>query len=377
VRAIVCAATLFGEYLQRAGIVDPADIDERLVARFLADLQSRGSFRGVPRAIRVVLEHLREKKVLSPPRRKQEKLESSDVLLRKYETYLVDVRAVARSTIQEYSRGGRRFLEWLRRRRRRLRSLRGRDVLRFIEDLAGERPTRSWRNRITSQTRLFLRFLYMERIIGNDLAPAVPKLRYWRLAAVPRHLSWDDVRKLIRSVDTKTSTGKRDKAILLLIARLGMRGEEVRTLETRHVAWREGEIRLPRTKSQRAKILPLPKDVGAALAEYVLHGRPRASSQTIFLRHAAPQAELSKPSAVSQIVSRCLERARIQHPGRPGVHLLRHSLATRMVNSGVPIKQIADVLGHRSINTTAIYTKVDMTTLSDVALPFPTARPTE
>jgi integrase len=192
---------------------------------------------------------------------------------------------------------------------------------------------------------------------------------------VPRHLQWDDVRRLVDGVDTSTATGKRDKAVLLLIAVLGLRGEEVRTLELQHVSWRAGEIRIPRTKTQRAKTLPLPSEVGAALADYVLHGRPPSSSTFVVLRRAAPRCALSHPAAVSRIVARCLRRARILAPGRPGVHLLRHSLATRMVNTGVPIKQIADVLGHRSINTTAIYTKVDMVGLGDVALPFPEETP--
>lgn len=114
--------------------------------------------------------------------------------------------------------------------------IRGRDVLAFIEALAGEHPTPSWRNRLTSQTRLFLRFLHAAAAIGSDLTGAVPKLRVWRLATVPRHLPWDTVRKLVDSVEARTPTGKRDKAVLLLtvlllIALLGMRGEEVRSLE--------------------------------------------------------------------------------------------------------------------------------------------------
>jgi site-specific recombinase XerD len=375
VRVVVCAATRFGEYLRAIGIGESREISDELAARFCADVQAQGPFRHGPRAIRMVLEHLRRDGVIPRVLQKPQKQDPGSELLRGYEKYLADVRGLVASTIRDYSRGARRFLHWARQRHRRVQTLRGRDVLAFIGELAGARPTRCWRNRLTSHTRLFLRFLRWEGVFENDLARAVPKLRFWRLGTVPRHLSWDDVRKLVDGIDTSTPTGKRDKAVLLLIAILGMRGEEVRTLELKHVAWRAGEIRLPRTKTQRAKALPLPREVGAALADYVLHGRPQSSSATVVLRHAAPRSALSHPAAVSRIVKRCLDRARILAPGRPGVHLLRHSLATRMVNTGVPIKQIADVLGHRSINTTAIYTKVDMVSLGDVALPFPGERP--
>ncbi len=376
VRVVVCISTRFGEYLRKVGIKELNQVCDEVADRFCVRLQSRGRYRHAPRATRLVLEHLRQCGVIPSVPQERYKPDAVAELVRGYERYLADVRGVAASTIQEYSRGARRLLLWLRRRHRRVQTLRGRDVLAFIGALAGERPTPSWRNRLTSQTRLFLRFLRTEEIIADDLSLAVPKLRVWRLATVPRHLPWESVRKLVDSIDTRAPTGKRDKAVLLLIALLGMRGEEVRTLELKHIAWRAGEIHLPRTKSQRAKALPLPREVGAALAEYVLHGRPQSSSPVVVLRHAAPRDALAHPAAVSRIVARCLDRARIVAPGRRGVHLLRHSLATRMVNTGVPIKQIADVLGHRSINTTAIYTKVDMVSLGDVALPFPREKPT-
>lgn len=375
IRAVVCIATRFGEYLRRVGIGEASEIDDELAARFCVALQSKGPFRSAPRAAQLILEHLRRGGVIPSVPEGPQKHDAASELLREYEKFLADVRGVVPSTIREYSQGARRLLHWLRRRHRRVHMIRGRDVLAFIEALAGEHPTPSWRNRLTSQTRLFLRFLHAEAAIRSDLTGAVPKLRVWRLATVPRHLPWDRVRKLVDSVDARTPTGKRDKAVLLLIALLGMRGEEVRSLELKHIAWRAGEIRLPRTKSQRAKVLPLPREVGTALADYVLHGRPQSSSTVVVLRHAAPRCALSSPAAVSRIVKRCLGRAGILAPGRPGVHLLRHSLATRMVNAGVPIKQIADVLGHRSINTTAIYTKVDMVSLGAVALPFPEKKP--
>lgn len=369
-RLVLVRASSFSRYLDRIGIRRATQINEALVGRFLRRLASKGSCADAPRAMRIVLDHLRRCHAI-PEAAAAVQGDPFAGLLERYERYLREVRGVSLGAQQDYCRGARLLLEWLRRRRRAVSSLRGSDLLRFVTELAGQRFTRSWRNRITSQPRVFLRFLRWDGILAADLARVIPKLACWRLAPIPRHVPWSTVRKLIDSIDASHARGKRDKAVVLLVAILGMRGSEVRTLKLGDIAWRSGEIRLPRTKSQRAKVLPLPQEVGAALADYVLHGRPRFTDPHVFLRHAAPLGPLSSPSAVGRIISRPLRRMRVAIPERPGVHLLRHSLATRMVNAGVPIKQIADLFGHRSINTTAIYTKVDLTHLAAVALPFP------
>ena len=370
VREVMWIVSRWGTYLEGVGIKHAKRIDEGLARAFLDQLAAAGPFRYGPRAVCLMVEYLRRCKVV-PDTKEPTLRDPFNPLLKRYERYLADIRGVVPTTGHDFSRGARRLLQWLRKRRRRIGDVRGRDILTFIASIAGQHMTRSWRNRITTHTRAFLRFLRWEGVVDRDLTRVVPKLPCWRLASVPRHLPWRNVRRLIDSIDTSTPTGKRDKAVVLLIAALGMRGEEVRALELGHVAWRAGEIRLPRTKARRAKTLPLPREVGVALAEYLLHGRPRAAAPNVILRHAAPREPLTKPSSVSRIITRCLRRAHISTPVRPGVHLLRHSLATRMVNAGVPIKQIADVLGHRSINTTAIYTKVELARLSEVALPFP------
>jgi site-specific recombinase XerD len=182
-------------------------------------------------------------------------------------------------------------------------------------------------------------------------------------------LPWKQVRELIDGVDTSKRGGLRDKAALLLIATLGLRRQEVSSLQLHHVDWREAEIRVAQTKSRRERMLPLPEEVGVALAGYILHERPRVPVPQVFLSNRAPLGPIA-PHSVGSIVGRHLRRAGIEAPNY-GAHLLRHSLATRLVNQGVPIKQIADLLGHTSINTTAIYTKVDTATLATVALPFP------
>jgi site-specific recombinase XerD len=240
----------------------------------------------------------------------------------------------------------------------------------FITELAGLNASGSWRNNLCSLTRVFLRYLRWEGIVEVDLDRVVPTLPHWRLQSIPRHLPWAQVRTLIDSVDTSTPLGLRDRAVLLSIATLGLRNQEVRNLKLTEIHWRAGEIRLAETKSRRERALPLQQELGAALAEYVLHGRPRLGVPHVFVRHRAPLGPITSTHGIGDIVRRHLLRARIPAPSQ-GAHMLRHSLATRMVNQGVGVKQIADLLGHASIDSTAIYTKVDMRNLSAVALPFP------
>jgi len=246
----------------------------------------------------------------------------------------------------------------------------GVDVLEFIMEFAGDHPNGSCQNNLGSYTRVFLRYLRCRGIIHTDLDRAVPRLRTWRLSGIPRHLPWEDVQKLIARVDTSKPTGLRDKAVLLVIAVLGLRNQEVRSLKVSDIFWRTAEIRLRETKSRRERALPLPQEVGAAIANYLVHGRPRVSAPQVFLRHHTPVGPITSTHGIGDIVEKYLLRAGIQASNH-GAHLLRHSLATRMVNQTVPIKQIADMLGHASIDTTAIYTKVDTTHLAAVALPFP------
>jgi site-specific recombinase XerD len=292
--------------------------------------------------------------------------------LRNYAGHLCDVRGLALSSRTESLRHARRLLTWLENRHGDgfIDRLNGVDVLEFITEFAGAHPSRSWRNSLCSYTRVFLRYLRWRGIIHADLDRVVPKLRGWRLSNVPRHLAWEDVRKLIDSIDTRKPVGLRDRAVLLLIATTGMRNQEVRCLQLKDIVWRTAEIRLRKTKTRRERVLPLTGEAGSAIADYLLRGRPRIGAPEVFLRHFTPAGPITTTHGIGDIVKKHLRRSGI-HASSRGAHLLRHSLATRMVNQSVPIKQIADMLGHTSIDTTAIYTKVDTVNLTAVALPFP------
>ena len=160
-----------------------------------------------------------------------------------------------------------------------------------------------------------------------------------------------------------------DRAILLL-ARLGMRAVEVVRLDLDDLDWRNGLVRLPIGKGRRERVLPLPQEVGAALADYLRHDRPAAQSRRVFLKATPTAQPFGGSAAISRLVKRRLARAGVSLPGRIGAHLLRHTAASQMANRGASFKDIADVLGHQSLQTTALYAKLDLDTLAGVALPW-------
>jgi site-specific recombinase XerD len=186
---------------------------------------------------------------------------------------------------------------------------------------------------------------------------------------VPSFLPAKDVKRVIASCDVATSVGRRDRALLLLVARLGLRAGEVVRLELGDLRWRSGEL-VVRGKGQVHDLLPLPKDVGEALALYLTRDRPTCSSRRVFLRMRAPRRGFANAGAVTTIVQRAVGRAGLRPPQR-GPHLLRRSLATAMVRRGATMAEIGQLLRHRSLQTTAIYAKVDRERLRALARPWP------
>jgi site-specific recombinase XerD len=370
-RTLLSLAGKFSQFARLSGVERAEDINETLAEQFVhEELAGEGVYGDGPNAMRHVLEHLRRAGVI--PRPGTPPADEDEALLDRYRAHLRDVRGLAPDTCEQYRCGARRLLSWFRERHgdRPLGRLSGPDVLDFVTEMVELHSGGKWRQHLCSRTRIFLRYLRWEEILETDLDRVVPKVPRWRLDSLPRHLPWEQVRALIDGVDTTSPEGMRDKAILLLLAALGLRGGEVCTLEVGFIAWRAGELHLPKTKNRKERVMPLPQEVGAAVADYLLHGRPAVEVPQVFLRHRAPVGPFETTGGIGAIIDKHLRRSGIAAPSR-GSHLLRHSLATRMVNVGVPIKTIADVLGHASIDTTAIYTKVDLTTLASVALPFP------
>jgi site-specific recombinase XerD len=217
--------------------------------------------------------------------------------------------------------------------------------------------------------RSFFRYLLHRGAIATDLAGCVPAVPNWSLSTLPRFLPAAAVEKLLKCCDRKTAVGRRNHSILLLLARLGVRAGEVIKLSLDDIDWTSGQITI-HGKGGRSAQLPLPADVGTALAAYLRRDRPSSASRRVFLRHRAPLTGFGNPSTLSSIVRRALKHAGIES-AHTGAHVLRHSLATSMLRQGGSLDEIGELLRHQSPNTTAIYAKVDVAALQTLALPWP------
>jgi integrase/recombinase XerD len=292
-----------------------------------------------------------------------------EVLLDRFEKYLTTERRVLPETAAYYAAFARDFLRDRQPRGPRPRDLRASDVSKFVTLWIRMRPPGRARLLVTS-LRSFFRFLLQHGEIALDLAAAVPSVAGWRLAGLPKYLSADQVDRLLASCDRGTTEGRRNYAILILLARLGVRAREVARLELGDIDWRTGEL-IVRGKGSREDRLPLMPEVGEALADYLRRGRPECATRRVFVRLRAPICAIGEQGTITTIVCRALHSAGLDPPVK-GAHTLRHSLATRMLGGGASMAEIAEVLRHRSPQTTEIYAKVDFGALRNLALPWPT-----
>ena len=242
------------------------------------------------------------------------------------------------------------------------------DVIQFIRHQA-VRLSPKCGGLMVSALRSFLRYLRHRGDIAINLAACVPTIPNWQYSALPRFLQADQVHQVLNQCDRRTAKGRRDYAILLLLARLGLRACEIVSLTLDDIHWQSGEIRI-QGKGKRSALLPLPPDVGQAIADYLEQDRPICSTRRVFIRMKAPRRGFANSAAISTIVARTLKRAGIDSP-HTGAHLFRHSLATQMLRQGATLADIAILLRHSSINTTAIYAKVDLMALRPLAQPWP------
>lgn len=224
---------------------------------------------------------------------------------------------------------------------------------------------------IASCLRSYTRFLALQGICGPELTNSVPPIPCWRLSSIPGFLTDKELDALLAVFDRSTATGRRDYAMALCMAELALRTGEVASLNLESINWRQGTLAVRGTKSGRDRILPLCQSTGEAITAYLTEGgRPASTSRALFLRHRAPVGVRVTNGVVRGAIRRACASAEIVPP-RAGPHALRHTAATRMVNRGAALSDVADILGHASIETTRIYAKVDLVTLSRVALPWP------
>ena len=219
--------------------------------------------------------------------------------------------------------------------------------------------------------RSFCHFLFLRGDTPRDLANSVPTVRKWRQSSVPRFLTPEQEERVLASTDRSTPRGRRDYAILLLLERLGLRAGEIVSLELDDILWRSGEI-VVHGKGQMVEHMPLLSDVGEALAIYLQEDRGVSLSRRVFLRMWAPRIGLTGPAAIGHIVRLAFARAKFHPACRGAAHLFRHGLATTMIRHGASMAEIAEVLRHRSQDSTAIYAKVAFEALRGVARAWPT-----
>jgi len=221
--------------------------------------------------------------------------------------------------------------------------------------------------------RCFLRSLQLQGLCDARLVASVPSVRSWKLSHIPRLLSEEQLRLLLVSFDRSKGLGRRDYAMALCMAHLGLRAGEVARLCLDDIDWRNGILRIEGGKGRRCHILPLPAELGRAVVAYLKRGRPYTAHRRLFLRHTAPVGEPLRAGAVARAIWRAHQRGQVGAAWK-GSHALRHTAATRLLHAGASLKEIADILGHRNIDSTAIYAKVDLPRLTEVALPWPELR---
>ena len=369
-RRQVRLAAGFSDWLQQHGVAIH-HVKSNHISRYLRDRARRmRPCAGDAAALRQLLDFLRREGVVASEKIVASQLTPAEHCTHAYAKYLRDARALARTTIINYVPFIRGFLK-----DRfgtgpvNLACLKAGDVVRFVQLQAPHLHLKRAKL-LTTALRSFLRYARYHGEMALDLAAAVPIVANWSMPSIPRAIGADQVRQLLRSIDRRTAIGRRDYAILLLLARLGLRAGEVAFLELEDIDWDAGQLSVRGKRDQRTA-LPVPADVGAAIAAYLRYGRPRGTaSRRVFLRSKAPIRGFLSQCAIGSIIRHALQRTGIQAP-TTGAHQFRHALATQMLRHGASLAEIGEVLRHRNTQTTTIYAKVDLTALRTLALPWP------
>jgi len=367
-RANLRVVSDFSHWLARKGL-ELSDLDERIVEQYLRSCSRHGNLWARDRAaLHRLLAILRDTGAIAP--KPLQTLGLFEQLENDFSQYLTQERGLTRAAVirQEY------FLrQFLRERgagkRSSLSNLTAADISGFVERHVRDHGPRS-AQMVCWALRSFLRYLRYRGEISCDLAGCVPSIRRYRLASLPSYLDPREIKRVLAGCDRHSEVGRRNYAILLVLARLGLRANEIRSLTLDDIDWESGQLTV-QGKGRREAVMPLPKAVGAAVADYLRHGRPQSNSRHVFLRHLAPHDGFTSTAAVTKIATRALRRAGIKGVAHEGAHLFRHSLATQMLRAGATLTEIGQVLRHQDHDTTRIYAKVDLGSLCELALPWP------
>jgi site-specific recombinase XerD len=242
------------------------------------------------------------------------------------------------------------------------------DLISFVTEYSSKYKPKTTQL-LASSLRRFLLFLQLNGSCDGHLVEAVPTVANHKLAGLPATLSEEQVTRLLSSFDRSSANGLRNYAMVCCMICLGLRSGEVARLSLDDIDWRAATLQIPKTKPGRGSILPLPDKVGQAITDY-LQVRPSTQERKVFVRHRRPVGKPIKNYAVGTAVRRAFKKARLDAPAM-GTHILRHTLATNLIRKGATLKEIADLLRHRHIDTTFIYTKVNVSMLAQIAMPWP------
>lgn len=357
-------------WAKRKGI-SPATYDEHTLDEFARHLRrcccksyGRTHQRDLKRGARLFVDSLRRAELL-PMRSTQETVEDPHVLML-FRGWMRRHRGTCDATLYNYC-------------------LHLRALLRTVGDDTGKFEAKSLRQFVqetsqgcgwatgkqcTTAMRAFLRYLIAEGKCAAGLDACIPALAHWRLSSLPRYLQPEEVERVIASCNTTSSAGIRDHAIVLLLARAGLRAGDILRLCLSDLDWREAAIRVV-GKGRRQTLLPMTQEVGDAILAYIKNGRHPIDNDTLFIRSRAPFGPFASHCAISMIVAKAMRLAGVRCPSRSAAHVLRHSVASSMLRQGASLQEIAGVLRHRSIATTEIYAKVDVVALREIAQPWP------
>jgi integrase/recombinase XerD len=365
----VLLAAGFSHWLRQQGVAS-RHVSSDHASRYLRDRTRRvRPGLGDAAALRHLLDFLRREGVIAAEKIAARRLTPAAQCAHEYGEHLHDARALARTTIVNYVPFIRGFLtDRFGDGPVKLSRLDASDVVRFVQHQAPQLHLKRAKL-LTTALRSFLRYARYRGEVAVDLAAAVPIVANWSMPSIPRAIRADQVSQLLASFDRRTAIGRRDYAIVLLLARLGLRSGEVAFLELEDIDWEAGQVSVRGKRGQRTA-LPLPSDVGTALAAYLRHGRPRSTNRRVFLRNKAPIRGFLSQCGIGSIIRHALQRAGIQAP-TTGAHQFRHALATQMLRHGASLTEIGEILRHRSPQTTTIYAKVDLKALRKLALPWP------
>lgn len=348
---------------------DPQDLSEIHVEQFLEHRSEHWCINAGDRAaLRRLLSALREERLI-PPALPVVRTEHEQII-DAFVAYLAHERGLASSTVERHKLLALRFLqEVCPSGANGFVALTPEIVIGYVERHALDGAADSGKA-MCGALRTFLRYLHLKGFISVTLADCVPSIRRWRLAGLPTFLPPQKVQQVLDACDQTTAMGLRDYAVLMVLAKLGLRAGEVAALSLDDIDWRSGKM-LVHGKGRRQAMMPLRHDVGRAIVAYIQHGRPASQCRSLFLRMLAPHVGFASGCAITMIAKQALKRADIHGYAHHGAHLFRHSLATNLLRSGASFAEIGQLLRHQSADSTRIYAKLDIEKLRTLSQPWP------